>query len=133
MTSPDAAGRFPLHYAALENDVAKVRELLSAGANPNVADRQGFQPLHLAAQQGATEAARALLEAGAEVDAVNTFGNTPLFIAVFNSRGRGDLIELLRARGADPLHNNNAQQSPAGLARLIGNFDVAKFFADVPR
>jgi ankyrin repeat protein len=51
--------------------------------------------------------------------------------AVFNSRGRGDLIELLRANGADPRVANSSGQTPVGLARLIGNFDVAQFFADV--
>lgn len=129
---PDRAGRTPLHYAALGNDVAQVAELLATGADPDAADRQGFRPLHLAAQQGAAEAARALLDAGAAADLVNQFGNTPLFVAVFNSEGRGDLIELLRERGADPLHVNNAGQTPLGLARLIGNFDVAQFFGDLP-
>ena len=73
-----------------------------------------------------------LIEAGANVDAANAFGNTPLFVAVFNSRGRGGIIELLRAAGADPLHPNSSGQTPVGLARLIGNYDVARFFADVP-
>lgn len=128
----DQAGRVPLHYAALENDVAKVSELVAAGADPDAADLQGFRPLHLAAQQGSVDAAQALLEGGAAVDAVNAFGNTPLFVAVFNSGGRGDVIELLRSRGANPLHLNNSQQSPVGLARLIGNFDVLQFFSDLP-
>jgi hypothetical protein len=53
-------------------------------------------------------------------------------MAVFNSKGRGALIELLRSRGADPLGANKAGQTPAGLARLIGNSDVAGYFADLP-
>ena len=132
MSDVDQAGRTPLHYAALGNDVAQVVELLGGGADPDISDKQGFTPLHMAAQQGSLEAARALLDGAANVDSVNAFGNTPLFVAVFNSRGRGDLIELLRSRGADPLHVNNSNQSPAGLAKLIGNFDVAQFFGDLP-
>ena len=128
----DQAGRTPLHYSALSDDAAQVVELLGGGADPDASDKQGFTPLHMAAQQGSLDAARALLDGGASVDSVNAFGNTPLFVAVFNSRGRGDLIELLRSRGADPLHVNNADQTPAGLARLIGNFDVAQFFGDLP-
>jgi len=127
----DKAGGVPLHYAALGGDTAQVAALLAAGADPDAADLQGFRPLHLACQQGSLDAAQALLDAGADVDAVNTCGNTPLFVAVFNSRGRGDLIALLRSRGADPSHLNNSDQSPVGLARLIGNFDVAWFFADL--
>jgi len=78
-------------------------------------------------------AAEALLEAGAAVDAADTYGSAPLHAAVFNSRGRGELIALLRQRGADPNHANRSSQTPLGLARLIGNFDVAHYFADVGR
>ena len=60
------------------------------------------------------------------------FGNTPLSMAVFESEGRGDLILLLRDHGADPLHVNEAGQTPVGLARLIASHDVAKFFTDLP-
>ncbi len=73
-----------------------------------------------------------LLDCGAQVDAVNVFGNTPLFVAVFNSKGRGQLITLLREKGADPYKANRARQTPIGLARLIANYDVAHFFADLP-
>ena len=95
-------------------------------------DRDGFTPLHFAAQQGALEVLRLLLDRGAEVDACNRFGNTPIFVAVFNSRGRGDLITLLRERGADPLQANKSGQTPLGLARLIANYDVEKYFDDLP-
>jgi uncharacterized protein len=131
MTDVDREGRVPLHYAAFANNVALAKERLAAGDDPNLGDRQGFAPLHLAAQQWSVEVAKLLLDNGAEVDAQNRFGNTPLFVAVFNSRGRGDLISLLRDRGADPLKANESGQTPAGLARLIGNYDVARFFEDV--
>ncbi len=129
---PGPEHRTPLHYAALENNVAEVTQLLDGAADPNAADRLGFTPLHLAAQTWSLDAARLLLDRGAEVDATNSYGNTPLFIAVFNSKGRGDLIELLRNHGADPLKANKSGQTPVGLARLIGNYDVARFFSDIP-
>jgi uncharacterized protein len=96
-----------------------------------VADRQGFTALHFAVQQGAISAAGVLLAAGAQVDAVNSDGNTPLFTAVFNSHGHGELIKLLRHHGADSCHPNSTGQTPVGLARLIANYDVAQFFADL--
>ena len=130
MPGIDARGRTPLHYAALADDTAAIRMLLSEGADPDATDRLGFTALHLAAQQGAISAAGALFAAGARVDAVNSYGNTPLFTAVFNSRGRGELIKLLRHHGADPWNPNNTWQTPIGLARLIANYDVAQFFAD---
>lgn len=132
MTDVDREGRTPLHYAAMANDVDVIRARLAAGADLNFGDKLGFTPLHLAAQEDSLDAARVLIEHGADIDRKNSFGNTPLFAAVFNSRGRGDLILLLRERGADPLSVNNSGQTPVGLARLIGNYDVAQFFADLP-
>jgi ankyrin repeat protein len=129
--SRDRARRTPLHYAALEDDIDQVKVLLRSGSDPDASDRQGFTPLHFAAQRGALESARALLDAGAAVDSVNKYGNTPLSLAVYFSHGRGDLIQLLRSRDADPWHVNNAGQTPVGLARLIGNYDVAQYFADL--
>jgi hypothetical protein len=46
-------------------------------------------------------------------------------------RGRGELIQLLRRHGADPWRPNNTGQTPVGTARLIGNYDIAQFFADL--
>ncbi len=131
MTGVDFEGRSELHYAAIKDDVDQARALLARGEDVNLADRMGFTPLHFAAQERAARVATLLLDNGAEVDATNAYGNTPLFVAVFNSRGRGDVIELLRAHGADPLHVNDAGQTPVGLARLIDNYDVAGFFSDL--
>lgn len=127
----DPKGRTPLHYAALENQVDQVRQLLDEGIDPDAQDRDGFTALHLAAQQHSVAAGQALLTAGATVDLKNAFGNTALFVAVGSSLGRGDFIAMLRASGADPLVANGYGQTPVGLARLIGNYDVAQYFEDV--
>lgn len=127
----DREGRSPLLYAAAEGDVEAALVRLAAGDDPDLRDRRGFTPLHFAAQEGALDVARALLDHGATVDPVDDDGNTPLFRAVYNSRGEDRLIELLRARGADPLRENAHGQTPVGLARLIANYDVARFFSDV--
>lgn len=95
-------------------------------------DRLGFTPLHLAAQQNERAVMVRLLNAGATVDCTNVYGNTPLFVAVFNSHGRGDIVRVLRAAGADPTIANTAGQTPVGLARLIANYDVKRYFEDVP-
>ncbi|MET3905089.1 ankyrin repeat domain-containing protein [Paenarthrobacter sp. 4246] len=128
----DRMNRTALHHAALENDVAAVEQLLADGASPDAQDKAGFTPLHFAAQEYSVEASAALLGAGATVDLQNGWGNTALFTAVFNSNGRGELIKLLRSHGADPLCVNGSGQTPVGLARLIGNYDVAQYFTDVP-
>ena len=126
----DRARRTPLHYAAGDAKIGDADGLLAAGADPNARDDDGWTPLHFAAQAQAVEIARALLAAGAEVDARDAYGNTPLFKAVFASQGEGALITLLRDARADPNAVNASGISP--LARSIGNFDVARFFADLP-
>ena len=120
-----------LHFAALTDDLAGARDLLLSGMSPDIQDEEGFTPLHFAAQEYSVSVAAALLEAGASIDLENRFGNTPLFVAVFNSKGRGALIKLLRSHGANPHHHNDYGQTPLGLARLIANYDVAQYFADL--
>lgn len=68
--------------------------------------------------------ASVLIAKGALVDLKDGHGNTPLSKAVFNSRGRGDLIKLLLDAGADPDSENTYGMSPRGLAEMIANFDV---------
>lgn len=128
----DRYGRTKLHYAALDGDVRKIEELLSEGLNSGATDDDGLTPLHAAVKCWSLPACEALLKAGAPVDAQDANGNTPLATAVFESRGRGELIELLRERGADPTLENRYGVSPVGLARTIANFDVRQFFDDLP-
>lgn len=129
----DPDGRTPLMAAAIEVNLAAVEILLAAGADVNAQDRVGWCALHFAAQeQQSCDVCRALLDAGAGHDLREAHGNTPLFLAVFNSRGSGDLIQLLRSRGADPEATNKRGISPCGLARSIANFPVAQFFSDLP-
>lgn len=128
----DAYGRSPIHTAIIDGDLARATRLLAEGASPSSPDDNGWTPLHFAAQGMRADLARLLLEAGAEVDATDSHGNTPLAKAVFNSKGQGDLILLLRAHGADPTRANRHGVSPLSLARTIANYDVAQFFSGLP-
>lgn len=122
----------PLHEAATRDDAEAAALLLAAGADVSATVREGFTPLHFAALSYSLNAARVLLESGAAVDAVNIHGNTPLWTAAFESKGRGEMIRLLRKHGADPYHLNKAGRSALDLARLIANYEVAQFFDDLP-
>ena len=127
----DREGRSQLHYTALEDDLETARALLVEGEDVDLRDRSGFTPLHFAAQAGSVDVARLLLDSGAEIDPTNDHGNTPLWTAVSNSRGAGEVIVLLRDRGADPFSRNKAATTPYGLAMLIDNYDIAQFFRDI--
>lgn len=128
----DRSGRSELHYASNEGDFDKVKSLIENGADVNLKDKEGWTPLHFAAQSQNASIALLLIEAGAEIDVCNLHGNTPLSDAVFNYTTDGSVIELLRKHGANPYKSNNYGQTPVGLARLIANYDVAKFFKDLP-
>jgi ankyrin repeat protein len=121
-----------LHYAAADADLEQVRQLLASGADPGASDDNGWTPLHFAAQSRAKDIAKLLLDVGAPIDPRDAHGNTPLSTAVFNSRGDGNLIKLLRERGADPHATNNYGVSPLKLARTIANYDIRQFFNDLP-
>lgn len=104
MTELDRAGRDELHYAARDNDVAKVRARLAAGVDPNLREwRAQYTPLDSAVQEGAVAAATELLDAGADVNASSAGGGTALHIAVerWHMAPDGSMIQLLLDRGAD--------------------------------
>jgi len=127
----DEYGRTPLHYAADRGDHALAGELIAAGADASLADDDGWTPLHFAVQAHSPPLVQLLLQAGAPVDPPDSNGNTPLWRAVMDSQGRGEVIQALRAAGADPHYVNAHGISPVSLARDIGNFDVRRFFADL--
>ena len=47
----DRYGRAELHHAAIDGNFARVQTLLAGGADPGVADDDGWTPLHFAAQR----------------------------------------------------------------------------------
>jgi len=128
----DEYGRTPLHYAAADGKLEEVIRLLAAGANPNAQDDNGWSPLHFAAQAVSPGATEALLAAGAQTELRDSFGNTALSTAVFESRGNGSVIQMLRCAGADPHAANSSGVTPLSLARTIANFNVRQFFTDLP-
>jgi ankyrin repeat protein len=121
---PLASEISPLMIAALRDDGdAVVKLLLAHGANPARAvelaagnptslrllvdagapintKRGEFSPLHGAALRGSLDSATLLVEHGAVVDARDAMGRTPLMWAA--QMGRGDVVQLLLAHGADP-------------------------------
>jgi len=108
-------GATPLMRAARTNDLAVMRMLLDAGANPYATLPDGTTSLMVAAglgygglrgegiriviptEEGAVDAVKMLLDRGVDINAQNTAGNTALHGAV----GRGDtVVKLLADNGA---------------------------------
>jgi ankyrin repeat protein len=116
--SRDAAGRTPLHVAALAGDTTAMRNLLRAGAEPSApaqpnAPRDidgGATPLHFAVREGAPDAVRLLLSVGARTDARDNRGETPLHVAA--AVGDYETVDLLLSRGADPNARDDRGRTP---------------------
>jgi len=125
--SRDPEGRTALFYAVKDGDEAVVAELVARGADVDVQDRNKEAPLHFAAREFQIGTASLLIQAGARVDVQDSHGNTPLWRAVFESRGRGEMITLLISAGAKKALKNAHGTSPEDLAKNIGNYDLGGF------
>ena len=132
MTDLDQGGRIPLHYAALENDVALVKRQLAVGEDVNATDRLGYTPLHFACYEGNVEVVRLLLDAGPDLEIKDAFGRTPLSAVLTAPKNKAGVISLLRERGADPLAVDRQGRTVVGLARWLGDPGVMRCFEDVP-
>ncbi len=90
----------PLMAAAATGDVARVKALLSQGADVSATDEKfGSSALGWAALEGHKEIVELLLANKADVNGRNGSGGTPLFGAVVN--GHTEVVEVLVAHGAN--------------------------------
>ncbi len=124
----DKYGRTLLYDAILKGFTDIVEELCLARINVNHQDNNGKTPLHFASLHNKLDIARILIRYGADVNLKDENGNTALFDAIFNSKGKPDIILLLKENGADYQTPNNYGVSPKQLAETIENFDVSYLF-----
>ena len=117
----DDFGRTPLMWAAylnlmdrktlIEADLkheASANLLLSAGANPNLRDNDGWTALMWASWSGLTKTADLLIAHGTNIATADKNGQTALMIAAM--RGNVDIVKLLLAHGADKSANSKSGQ-----------------------
>jgi hypothetical protein len=99
---PAAAAEDPgdaLRRAASAGDLAKVKDLLTAGVDVNAANAYGGTALAFAADKGHVAVVELLLERGADANVKDRFYNlTPLAWAV--NHGHADVVRALLAKGA---------------------------------
>jgi uncharacterized protein len=114
-----------LHLAAFFDRPEVVRILLDRGADPNrwATGDLYVQPLHSAVAGGHEEAAQLLIQGGADVNSAQRLGYTPLMGAAQN--GLAATVDLLLARGADPMARNDDILTAAELAERTGHHEVA--------
>jgi ankyrin repeat protein len=100
-----------MNTAVLDNNQAKVLELLNSGVDVNALDASGDLPLGLSAVYGYKELAEFLLSKGAKINKKDKDSRTALDMVVrnpeWNQRGnRYEIIKLLLDKGANANSNN---------------------------
>jgi ankyrin repeat protein len=98
--TPSGDGSTPLHWAAYRDDLAKVDQLLRAGASVNAANDLGVTPLWAASLNGSVTMVKRLLDAGANPNAALRSGETSLMVAA--RAGKTAVVEELLRKGANP-------------------------------
>jgi ankyrin repeat protein len=119
----------PLMLAIITNDIVKVREALSAGANINRFDedakRSYYTPLTLAIQLENDEIFTELLSQGADINYMNEYSkNSPLIQAARD--GNRKTVETLLDRGVDTNQVDSIGYSALHEANARGDQEIAK-------
>ena len=122
-----AAHAAPIHTAAREGDVDKVRELLDQGADINRNSRNGT-PLHVAVLADRQEVVELLIADGADVNASTLTFGMPLHVAAL--KGSVALTSLLIANGADIAVQDSLGLTPLHVAAERGHRGVAELLID---
>jgi hypothetical protein len=128
-----AEGREPIDArewmrAAGEGDAARVRSLLSAGADVNATLESGETALIRAASKGHLQVVQVLLAAGADPNAEREDGFTALGVAVFF--GYADIVRALLAGGADPNAKGRLGTTAEKWARFSGFKEIVEMLND---
>ncbi|XP_067861391.1 ankyrin repeat and SOCS box protein 13-like [Heptranchias perlo] len=122
------ADRTPVHEAAKEGQIFKLKQLIENGACVNLVTVDSITPLHEASLWGQTQCAQMLLAAGAQVDARDIDGSTPLCDAC--AAGSIECVKLLLTHGAkvNPLLFTT---SPLHEACMSGRTECMKLLIEV--
>lgn len=123
-------GSTPLMYAALYGDADTVRQLLEAGADPNVRNEAGATALMWAVDD--LDKTRLLLKAGADANARSDDGRTPLLSAT-GRVGCAEVVKLLLDHKANPsatAHSYRGPMSPLRQAAELGEDAVVRLLLD---
>ena len=115
----------PLHQAAFQNNVAKVRRLIANGASIRATSENGYTPLHIAAQMNASNVAVLLMNNGANIHATDNYGQTPFHLAAWGNAS--DMAVLLMNNGANIHATTNNGATPLHFAAQQNASDVASF------
>lgn len=126
----DRPSNTALLNATRQGDLATMRKLLSAGADPN-GQVDGDTPLVVAATRRDSEPVSLLLESGADVDRPDAIGTAPLFAATLN--GNEQVVAILIANGAEVDAKLPNGVTAIDMAELKGYANIVKLLREAKR
>ncbi len=138
-------GATPIFLAAEVNNLDAIKALVSAGADPLLANERGTTPLMMAAGAGtdvqrerepeeratAVETAKFLVEHGADVNAAGQYGWTALHAAAY--QGLNDVIEYLVSKGAKIDQKDEFGQTALSISLSVLTKDIGARRLQIPR
>ncbi|XP_056134539.1 putative palmitoyltransferase ZDHHC13 [Lampris incognitus] len=115
----------PLHWAIRQGHLSMVIQLLRYGADPSVADGEGYRSLHLAILFQHMAIAAYLMAKGQEVDYPDCNGQTPLMLAAQKIIGPEPTSFLIKNNASVSAVDQVSRNTPLHCAVLAGNVDAA--------
>ncbi|XP_063044978.1 putative palmitoyltransferase ZDHHC13 [Engraulis encrasicolus] len=113
----------PLHWAIRQGHLAMVIQLMRYGADPNLADGEGYRGLHLAVLFQHMPIAAYLMAKGQEVDLMDQNGQTSLMLAAQKIIGPEPTNFLIKCNASVNAVDKVKRNSPLHCAVLAGNVD----------
>lgn len=113
-----------LHEAAAYDKLECAKELIGRNINIDHKDNSGMTPLHYAAANNSLLVANEILNGGGDLSICDEHGNEPLWTAVFNAKGKYDLVKLYMKYNANPGHKNTYGKSPLDFAQQINDAEL---------
>uniref|UniRef100_A0A672Y3L7 Palmitoyltransferase n=1 Tax=Sphaeramia orbicularis TaxID=375764 RepID=A0A672Y3L7_9TELE len=115
----------PLHWAIRQGHLPMVIQLMRYGADPSIADGEGYRALHLAILFQHMAIAAYLMAKGQEVDAPDCNGQTPLMLAAQKIIGPEPTNFLIKNNASVSAVDKVNRNTPLHCAVLAGNIDSA--------
>lgn len=113
-TSVPSGSASPLYLAAVHGHLDIIQALVSAGADVDIKNAEGWTPLHYAAHYAAPGMVQTLLNAGADPNVQGPDDSTALHWAMRhrNPQDAAAILEALLDDGADPTVKDNKGRTP---------------------
>ncbi|KAM3625203.1 uncharacterized protein V6R79_008651 [Siganus canaliculatus] len=115
----------PLHWAIRQGHLPMVIQLMRYGADPTIADGEGYRALHLAILFQHMAIAAYLIAKGQEVDGPDCNGQTPLMLAAQKIIGPEPTNFLIKNNASVSAVDKVNRNTPLHCAVLAGNVDAA--------